>query len=195
MAASEQFSTAAQLLVALAQEEARLFRHNYLGTEHLFLGVVDLGEGGGYRELISSGVGREKLWQAIDLLVGRGDQSSSGTRTLTPRAKTVLTEAVATAAAANRLVEPDDIMAHLFRDQSSVAARALQMVTEVSAPVGNPPSATTSPLCPVCRQPLEPGVNETLLPVMTYSRAHEYNAIVFSCPKCETALGIFPQTA
>ena len=86
----ERFSQRARRVVVLAQEEARMLDHNYIGTEHILLGLIREGEGVAGRALESLGISLEAVRQQVEQIIGRGQQAPSGHIPFTPRAKKVL---------------------------------------------------------------------------------------------------------
>jgi hypothetical protein len=86
----ERFTDRARRVVVLAQEEARMLNHNYIGTEHILLGLVHEGEGVAAVALESLGISLEGVRQQIEEIIGQGQQSPSGHIPFTPRAKTVI---------------------------------------------------------------------------------------------------------
>jgi len=86
----ERFTDKARRVVVLAQEEARLLDHNYIGTEHLLLGLIDQGDSVAAATLGRVGVTLEKVRAEVELLVGRGEASESGHIPFSSGAKTVL---------------------------------------------------------------------------------------------------------
>ena len=86
----ERFTDRARRIVVLAQEEARLLHHNYIGTEHLLLGVLDEAEGVGARVLRSFGITAEAVRDDVEDIIGLGGATPSGHIPFTPRAKKVL---------------------------------------------------------------------------------------------------------
>jgi ATP-dependent Clp protease ATP-binding subunit ClpC len=85
----ERFTDRARRVVVLAQEEARLLNHNYIGTEHLLLGLIHEGEGVAAKALESLGISLEAVRQQIEEIIGQGQQAPSGHIPFTPRSKTV----------------------------------------------------------------------------------------------------------
>src|SRR6478672_8373070 len=77
-------------VLQLAQEEAQRFNHNYIGTEHLLLGLVREGEGVAAKVLGNLGVELNKVRSAVEFIIGRGDRTVAGDIGLTPRAKKVI---------------------------------------------------------------------------------------------------------
>src|SRR4030095_16561255 len=90
----DKFTERARRVLTLAQEEALRFNHNYIGTEHLLLGLIREDEGGGARALRKLCVELHKVRQAIEFIIGRGDRAVSGEIGLTPHGKNVIELAV-----------------------------------------------------------------------------------------------------
>ncbi len=86
----ERFTDRARQVVVLAQEEARILNHNYIGTEHILLGLLHEGEGVAARALESLGLRLETVRQQVEEIIGQGQQAPSGHIPFTPRAKKVL---------------------------------------------------------------------------------------------------------
>ena len=86
----ERFTDRARRVVVLAQEEARMLNHNYIGTEHILLGLIHEGEGVAAKALESLGIALEGVRQQVEEIIGQGQQAPSGHIPFTPRAKKVL---------------------------------------------------------------------------------------------------------
>ena len=86
----ERFTDRARRVVVLAQEEARLLNHNYIGTEHILLGLIHEGEGIASQALESLGISLEAVRDQVEEIIGQGSQSPNGHIPFTPRAKKVL---------------------------------------------------------------------------------------------------------
>lgn len=86
----ERFTDKARRVVVLAQEEARMFNHNYISTEHILLGLIREGEGVAARALESLGVSLEGARQQVEEIIGRGEQPPTPHIPFTPRAKKIL---------------------------------------------------------------------------------------------------------
>ena len=86
----ERFTDRARRVVVLAQEEARLLNHNYIGTEHILLGLIHEGEGVAARALESLGINLDGVRHEVVEIIGQGEQAPSGHIPFTPRAKKVL---------------------------------------------------------------------------------------------------------
>src|SRR5919197_1783394 len=90
----DKFTERARRVLTYAQEEARSFNHNYIGTEHLLLGLIREGEGVAAEVLRSLGVELNRVRSAVEFIIGRGDRMIVGEVGLTPRAKKVIELAV-----------------------------------------------------------------------------------------------------
>src|SRR6266511_4325872 len=101
----DKFTERARRVLTLAQEEALRFNHNYIGTEHLLLGLVREGEGVAAKVLANLGVELNKVRSAVEFIIGRGDRSVTGDIGLTPRAKKVIELAVDKAAIVEGLAQ------------------------------------------------------------------------------------------
>src|SRR5262245_47577923 len=119
----EKFSEPARKALSLAQDEAQRFHHNYIGTEHLLLGLVREGEGVAARALASSGLELTRVRAAVEALIGRGDRLVMGEIGLTPRLKKVLELAVDEARRLNHdRVDTEHLLLGLIREGEGVAA-------------------------------------------------------------------------
>src|SRR2546421_11530462 len=83
----DKFTERARRVLTLAQEEAQRFNHNYIGTEHLLLGLVREGEGVAAKVLSNLGIELTKVRSAVEFIIGRGERQVVGESCLTPRAK------------------------------------------------------------------------------------------------------------
>ena len=90
----DKFTDRARKVLTLAQDEAQRFNHNYIGTEHLLLGLVREGEGVAARVLENMNVELAKVRTAVEFIIGRGDRPVVGEVGLTPRAKPVIELAI-----------------------------------------------------------------------------------------------------
>jgi ATP-dependent Clp protease ATP-binding subunit ClpC len=86
----ERFTDRARRVVVLAQEEARTLNHNYIGTEHVLLGLIHEGEGVAAKALESLGISLEAVRRQVEEIIGQGQQAPSGHIPFTPRAKKAL---------------------------------------------------------------------------------------------------------
>ena len=86
----ERFTDRARRVVVLAQEEAKMLNHNYIGTEHILLGLIHEGEGVAAKALESLDISLEAVREQVQEIIGQGQQSPTGHIPFTPRAKKVL---------------------------------------------------------------------------------------------------------
>jgi ATP-dependent Clp protease ATP-binding subunit ClpA len=122
----ERFTDRARRVVVLAQEEARMLNHNYIGTEHLLLGLVHEGHGVAAEALESLGISLEAVRQQVEQIIGRGNQAPSGHIPFTPRAKKVTELALREAdALGNGHVDTEHLLLGLVREGDGVAAQVL----------------------------------------------------------------------
>jgi ATP-dependent Clp protease ATP-binding subunit ClpA len=122
----ERFTERARRVVALAQEEARMLSHTYIGTEHILLGLLREGHGVAARALESPGISVEAVRQQIVELIGRGQQVPSGHIPFTPRAKMVLALSLREALQfGHEDIGAEHILLGLIRDGDGVAVQVL----------------------------------------------------------------------
>ncbi|MBM3943254.1 MAG: ATP-dependent Clp protease ATP-binding subunit [SAR202 cluster bacterium] len=123
----EKFSERARRVLSLAQEEAQRFNHNYIGTEHILLGLVRETEGVAARVLSSLGVDLSKVRSAVEFIIGRGEKPAQGEIGLTPRAKKVVELAVDEARRMNHTyIGTEHLLIGLLREGEGVAAGVLE---------------------------------------------------------------------
>lgn len=124
------FTPRAQQVLQLARKEAERFNHQYVGTEHILLGLIALGEGEAVNVLQKMGVDIETLRLEVEKAVGQGqDTQTMGTLPMTPRAKKVLALAAAEAKELNhQYVGTEHILLGLLREDEGVAARVLKNI-------------------------------------------------------------------
>jgi ATP-dependent Clp protease ATP-binding subunit ClpA len=122
----ERFTDRARRVVELAQEEARMLNHNYIGTEHILLGLIHEGEGVAAKALESLGISLDAVRQQVEEIIGQGQQAPSGHIPFTPRAKKVLELADReTRALGHAYVGTEHILLGLIREGDGVAAQVL----------------------------------------------------------------------
>src|SRR3954453_18336504 len=125
--AFEKFTERARKVFSLAQEEAQRFNHNYIGTEHLLLGLVREGDGIAARVLANLGVQLPKVRSAVEFIIGRGDGLVVGDPGLTPRAKKVIELAMDEARRMdNHYVGTEHLLLGLVREGEGIAAGVLE---------------------------------------------------------------------
>jgi ATP-dependent Clp protease ATP-binding subunit ClpC len=151
----ERFTERAREVVVLAQDEARALKHNYIGTEHLLLGLLREEEGLAARVLESLDITIEEVRAQVERLVGRGDEVTSGQIPFTPRAKKVLELSLREAMSlGHNYIGTEHILLGVVRENQGVAARILlefdvdaemvrnallRMLSGPSRPVPGPP--------------------------------------------------------
>ena len=158
----ERFTDRARRVVVLAQEEARMLNHNYIGTEHILLGLIHEGEGVAAKALESLGISLEAVRQQVEEIIGQGQQAPSGHIPFTPRAKKVLELSLREALQlGHNYIGTEHILLGLIREGEGVAAQVLvklgadlnkvrQQVIQLlngyqaKEPVGNAPEGTPS---------------------------------------------------
>ncbi|TCJ16233.1 ATP-dependent Clp protease ATP-binding subunit [Rubrobacter taiwanensis] len=122
----ERFTERARKVVVLAQEEARHFNHNYIGTEHLLLGLLREDEGVAARALASLNVTLEEVREQVESIVGYGEEGTGGQAPFTPRSKKVLELALREALQlGHNYIGTEHILLGLVRESEGVAARVL----------------------------------------------------------------------
>ncbi len=120
------FTKRARRVLTLAQEEALHFQHNYIGAEHLLLGLLDEGDGVASQVLSNRGIEGDQIRHAVEVIIGRGEQTVTGEPGFTPRAKKVIKFAIDEARRfKHRFVGTEHLLLGLIREGDGVAARVL----------------------------------------------------------------------
>jgi ATP-dependent Clp protease ATP-binding subunit ClpC len=153
----EKFSEKARKVLSLAQEEAQRFNHNYIGTEHILLGLVKESDGAAARILISLSLELNKVRSAVEFIIGRGERRPSpGEIGLTPRAKKVIELAVDEARRLNQqFIGTEHLLIGIMREGEGVASGVLESLgltldkirseaTRISSQTGYTSSASSS---------------------------------------------------
>src|SRR5437870_3160636 len=164
----ERFTDRARRVVVLAQEEARMLNHNYIGTEHLLLGLIHEGEGVAAKALESMGISLEAVRQQVEEIIGQGQAAPTGHIPFTPRAKKVLELSLREGLQlGHNYIGTEHILLGIVREGEGVAAVVLQdlgvtleavrreiigLLSGRSAEDPVPPEAP--PICPRCRKSL-----------------------------------------
>jgi len=167
----ERFTERARQVVVLAQDEARTLKHNYIGTEHILLGLLREEEGLAARVLDSLDITVEEVRAQVARIVGQGDEVTTGQIPFTPRAKKVLELALREALSlGHNYIGTEHILLGLVRENEGVAARILldfdaddekirnEVIRVLSLKTGREPVRTTARLivhCPSCDAPVE----------------------------------------
>ena len=149
----ERFTDRARRVVVLAQEEARMLNHNYIGTEHILLGLIHEGEGVAATALESLGIVLEGVREQVEEIIGQGQQAPSGHIPFTPRAKKVLELSLREALQlGHNHIGTEHILLGLIREGEGVAAQVLvklgadlnrvrqQVLQQLSAAPGQEPA-------------------------------------------------------
>src|SRR5690625_5633525 len=122
----ERFTDRARRVVVLAQDEARLLNHNYIGTEHILLGLIHEAEGVGAKALEALGVTLDAVREQVRDIIGEGNQTPSGHIPFTPRAQKVLELSLREALQlGHNYIGTDHILLGLIREGEGVAAQVL----------------------------------------------------------------------
>jgi len=122
----ERFTDRARRAVALAQEEAKRLNHNYIGTEHILLGLIHEGEGVAAKALESLGISLDAVRQQVEEIIGQGHQAPSGHIPFTPRAKKVLELSLRESQQlGHNYIGTEHILLGLIREGDGVAAQVL----------------------------------------------------------------------
>ena len=122
----QRFSDRARRVVVLAQEEARMLNHNYIGTEHILLGLIQEGEGVAAKALESMGISLEAVRDQVEEIIGRGSSAPTGHIPFTPRAKKVLELSLREALQlGHNYIGTEHILLGLIREGEGVAAQVL----------------------------------------------------------------------
>jgi len=123
----ERFTDRARRVVVLAQEEARMLNHNYIGTEHVLLGLIHEGEGVAAKALESLGISLEAVRSQVEEIIGQGQAAPTGHIPFTPRAKKVLELSLREALQlGHNYIGTEHILLGLIREGEGVAAQVLQ---------------------------------------------------------------------
>jgi len=123
----ERFTDRARRVVVLAQEEARMLNHNYIGTEHILLGLIHEGEGVAAKALDSLNINLDAVRQQVEEIIGQGQAAPTGHIPFTPRAKKVLELSLREALQlGHNYIGTEHILLGLIREGEGVAAQVLQ---------------------------------------------------------------------
>ena len=169
----ERFTERARQVVVLAQDEARALKHNYIGTEHILLGLLREEEGLAARVLESLDITVEEVRAQVARIVGQGDEVTSGQIPFTPRAKKVLELALREALSlGHNYIGTEHILLGLLREEEGLAARVLESLditveevrAQVARIVGQGDEVTTGqiPFTPRAKKVLELALREAL---------------------------------
>ncbi len=148
----DKFTDRARKVLTLAQDEAQRFNHNYIGTEHLLLGLVREGEGVAARVLENMNVELAKVRTAVEFIIGRGDRPVVGEVGLTPRAKRVIELAIDEARRlGHNYIGTEHLLLGLVREGEGIAAGVLESLGR--QPRQGPPRGHPGPVAELVRRP------------------------------------------
>ena len=132
----ERFTDRARRVLVLAQEEARLLNHNFIGTEHILLGLIHEGEGVAAKALESLGISLEAVREKVEETIGPAGSSTTGSPPFTPRAKKVLELSLREALQlGHNYIGTEHLLLALYRGQSGVAKQVLEQLGASEAAV------------------------------------------------------------
>jgi ATP-dependent Clp protease ATP-binding subunit ClpC len=202
----ERFTDRARRVVVLAQVEARMLNHDYIGTEHILLGLIHEGEGVAGRTLESLDISLEAVRQKVKELIGQGQAAPTGHIPFTPRAKKVLELSLREALQlGHNYIGTEHILLGLIREGEGVAAQVLQKLgadlnrvrqTVIQLLSGYTAGTTedipeekwtspSGPTCPRCSLPLEGALAyRTLLASPVEEEGEPISLLVLYCKSC-----------
>jgi ATP-dependent Clp protease ATP-binding subunit ClpC len=206
----ERFTERARVVVVLAQEEARMLNHDYIGTEHILLGLIHEGEGVAARALESLGISLDTVRTQVQEIIGEGKAAPPSHIPFTPRAKKVLELSLREALQlSHNYIGTEHILLGLVREGEGVAAQVLQklgadlervrqqVIQQLAGYAGGPEPAPVSleasgdpPNCPRCGTALAGSAAYRVIDVPPHEGEGEPRAVAFAfCRKCGTWLG------
>jgi ATP-dependent Clp protease ATP-binding subunit ClpC len=214
----ERFTDRARRGIVLAQEEARMLNHNYIGTEHILLGLIHEGEGIAAQAIVSLGVSLEAVRRQVEEIIGQGQSAPTGHIPFTPRAKKVLELGLREALhLGHNYIGTEHLLLGLVREGEGVGAQVLgklgvdlngvrQLVVQLLSGYSGDPEASEAgqrvsarqeerdteawPLCPRCRASLEATASYRVLDLRPPGGEGEARAVPFAfCGRCGTWLG------
>jgi ATP-dependent Clp protease ATP-binding subunit ClpA len=126
---ADKFSEKAQQALLFASEEAQLFNHNYIGTEHLLLGLLHVGTGAAAKVLNECGVDLQKVRKAVEFIVGRGKEPFEGEPGLTPRSQVVIALAVSEGwRTPDHHIDTEQLLLGIIREGEGIGAAIIERV-------------------------------------------------------------------
>jgi ATP-dependent Clp protease ATP-binding subunit ClpC len=197
----ERFSDRARRVVVLAQEEARLLDHDYIGTEHLLLGLAAEEEGVAARALAQLGIDLGTVRREVEEVVGRGHTTPSGHIPFTRRAKKALESSLREALdLGHNHIGTEHILLGLVRDHEGAAAEVLAKRAvspeAVRAQVrslleAGPAPAAAPPVCGRCGATLTDALTTTELQVPEHEGDGVLAVALARCVRCGAVVGLF----
>jgi ATP-dependent Clp protease ATP-binding subunit ClpA len=194
----ERFTDGARRVIVLAQEEARLLRHAYVGTEHFLLGLMREGSDPGVKAVEASGISLETVRAEVVEIIGPAESSAGEALPFTPRAKKVLELSLREARdVGDGSIDTRHILSALIREGDGVAVQVLvklgvdvsrlrvsgpidEPVTDVDVDVTTTPDPDGPPRCPRC--------GADLTEHAVYRATDDAIALVF-CGRCHCTIG------
>jgi ATP-dependent Clp protease ATP-binding subunit ClpC len=198
----ERFTDRARRVVVLAQEEARLLDHGYIGTEHLLLGLVAEKEGIAAGALVELGIDLETARREVEEVVGRGAEVPSGHIPFTRRAKKALESSLREALdLGHDHIGTEHILLGIVRDHEGGAAEVLAkhaasreaVRAQVHLLLGAAPAPTAAPpACARCGATLTDALTTTEVPVPEHGGEGRLAVVFARCVRCGAVVGLFP---
>jgi ATP-dependent Clp protease ATP-binding subunit ClpC len=205
----ERFSDGARKVIVKAQEEARLLDHNYIGTEHLLLGLIAVSEGVAARALTPLGVTLESTRRRVGEIIGRGETPAAGHIPFTPRSKKVLELALREALQlGHNYIGTEHLLLGIVRDGEGVAAQILRksvgdldrvrsaVIAGLSKEGGGAVSPTSeasgsiSPRCPSCSESLgDESVGVRRIRASAEDAEEGFDVLLAYCRSCGCPIG------
>ena len=193
----DKFTERARKVLTLAQEEATRFNHNYIGTEHLLLGLVREGEGVAAKVLSNLGVELNRVRSAVEFIIGRGDRPTVGEIGLTPRAKKVIELAVDEARRlGHHYIGTEHLLLGLVREGEGIAAGVLESlgvnlekVRTQTIQVLSQSAAQPTPRCQA-RQSKTPTIDQLGLDMTAQARAGKVDPVIGRATEIERVIQI-----
>jgi len=210
-------------VLVLAQEEARLLNHNFIGTEHLLLGLIEEGDGVAAKALAGLGIDLEAVRAEVKDTIGPVASSTTGSVPFTPRSKKVLELSLREAQQLGHdYIGTEHLLLGLVREGEGVAARVLvglgadlarvrQQVVGIlsgfppgwdaegsATTIGPPEPVRPEPRCPACRSILVGNVGYRVLPVPAVedeSGSGSIDVIFVYCLRCQVVIAHTPEAA
>jgi ATP-dependent Clp protease ATP-binding subunit ClpC len=179
----DRFTERARKVLTLAQEEAQRFNHNYIGTEHLLLGLVREGDGVAAKVLSNLGVELQKVRSAVEFIIGRGERTVSGEIGLTPRAKKVIELAVDEARRlGHHYIGTEHLLLGLIREGEGIAAGVLESLgvnlEKVRTEVIKVLTQTGSAPGPERRNSKTPTIDQLGIDLTSHARAGKLDPVI-----------------
>jgi ATP-dependent Clp protease ATP-binding subunit ClpA len=208
----ERFTDRARRVVVFAQEEARLLNHNYIGTEHILLGLVHEGEGVGAMALKALGISLDDVREEVERLTSKGTEALKAHVPFTPRAKKVLELSLREALQlAHNYIGTEHILLGLVQEGGGIGAQVLvtsgadlhtvrQKVLELlaghSGLEDRPGTSSwvdrpiTGPRCRACRDDLSETAAYRILEVAEHEGDEKRDLLVVFCRRCGATAGL-----